>query len=107
LAQGVGESEKVSVHIIKDCLSKRSADLIETSLIDSYGRFILGKGTLLNLGDGGKHNGQRMHTVRAHHEHGLNNPLCVSNSKRQRPPKEVRELRNLIYGTRFGSKRQY
>ena len=107
LREGVSADSEITVHIIKDGLSREIAHLIETSLIDSYGRFILAQGPLLNLGDGGKYNGQRMHTARAYHLKGLSSPFKPHAGGRRRPSPRVRRMRNLIHGAKFGVDRDY
>jgi hypothetical protein len=100
----VPEGADVAVHIIQDGMERNDAHILEAALIDQYGRVMLGNGSLLNLGDGGRFNGQRMHTAKAHHVAGLPNPFVKMSKKRRRPPPGARKLAEVLHKQPFGLK---
>ena len=95
-----------TVHIVSQGLDRNAADILEAALIERHGRLMLGTGTLVNLGDGGRYNGQRMHTARAHHVAGLPNPFVPPKRGRKRPPPGSRKIADVIHRGKFGSKKE-
>lgn len=98
-------SSEVRVVVLRQNLSEAEAHVLERKLIESYGRVLLQTGPLLNVADGSRYNGQRMHTARAEFVSGMPDSFDVKRvSKRRRPTKFTREYQKIAYRSAFGSK---
>lgn len=95
-------SESVAVKIVKDRMSENDAHVLERALIDRFGRKAFGNGSLFNLGDGSRYNGQRMHTARAFYLRGEPSPFS-GKGKRRRPVKSVRIAQEIAFRAKFGA----
>lgn len=95
------KGKRFKVSIVSDGLNEDEAFAKEMQMIAVHGRIITGRGTLLNLADGGKGVGGGYFDAKSNHHYAVK--VMQGEGRRCRPSKFDRNYTKLCFGT-YGAK---